>query len=75
MSISSRPWTFEPLEIDPEHCWQIYDPNTAALVATFYDYDRARDYLTWINKKQAKKKAEKDEKAKKRMQSWTTPTS
>jgi hypothetical protein len=54
-----EPWTFEPLEMDADPCWNIYDPNLGVHVATFYDHDRARDYLRWVNKKQAKKQAEK----------------
>ena len=37
----------------------IYDPNLARIVATFYDTDDAAHYLKWRNKKQAKLKAER----------------
>lgn len=57
--MTPEPWTFEALEMDQEITWDIYDPNTARLVASFRDYDRAREYLAWINRQQAKKKADK----------------
>lgn len=59
--ITTKPWTFEPLELHQEMTWEVYDPNTAQIVAAFHDYDRAREYLAWVNKKQAKKKAKKAE--------------
>ena len=59
MSIPVKAWTFEPLELDQEMTWVVYDPNTAQLVASFHDIDRAREYLAWVNKKQAKKRAKK----------------
>lgn len=55
-----KAWTFEPLEMCPENTWDIYDPNAAQLIATFYDHKQAKKYLRWINKKQAKKQAKKD---------------
>ena len=60
MSAADKPWTFEPLEVDHEPTWTIYDPNLARIVATFHDEDEAADYLRWRNKKQAKKKARDD---------------
>lgn len=59
MTITPKPWTFEPLELHQEMTWEVYDPNTAQIVASFHDYDRAREYLAWINKKQARKRAKK----------------
>lgn len=41
--------TNRPLEIDPEYVWEISDPNTAQLVAIFYDETAAREYLAWRN--------------------------
>lgn len=51
--------TFEPMELYPEFTWEIYDPNTARLVATFHDPARAHEYLEWVNRKQDKKQAKK----------------
>jgi hypothetical protein len=39
-------------------------------VATFYEYDRARDYLRWVNKKQAKKAAKKKALQQSRSAAW-----
>lgn len=50
----TRPWTFEPFEADRAEVTDIYDPNLARIVATFYDADEARAYLKWRNKRQAK---------------------
>lgn len=52
-------WTFEPFEAEAREVVDIYDPNLARIVATFYDTDDAAQYLKWRNKKQAKLKAER----------------
>jgi len=41
-----------PLEIDQEQVWEVTDPNTARLVAIFYDESAARAYLDWINQEE-----------------------
>lgn len=61
MSVPLKAWTFEPLELHQEMTWEVYDPNTAQIVASFHDYDRARQYLAWVNRKQAKKAKKKAE--------------
>jgi len=38
-----------PLEIYKEEVWEILDPNTAQLVAIFYDHIAAFQYLAWRN--------------------------
>lgn len=43
--------TTEPIELYPERVWEIHDPNTARLVAIFYDEDAATAYLKWRNRK------------------------
>jgi hypothetical protein len=57
--MTPEPWTFRDLEMHQEECWEIYDPNTAQLVATFHDRERAQGYLDWINEKQAEKREKK----------------
>lgn len=52
-----RAWTFEPFEAEAREIVDIYDPNLARIVATFYDTDDAAQYLKWRNKKQKKAKA------------------
>jgi hypothetical protein len=43
--------TPEPWYAYRERVWEIYDPNTARLVATFYDKEAAKEYLKFINKR------------------------
>lgn len=42
--------TTEPLEMYPEQIWEVSDPNTAKLIALFYDETEARKYLAWRNR-------------------------
>lgn len=42
--------TNEPIEVYPERVWEIHDPNTARLVAIFYEEDAAMEYLRWRNR-------------------------
>lgn len=65
MSRHSKPWTFEPFEMDEQQTWSIYDENLARIVAVFYDHDEALDYLCWRNRKQAKRKARQAKKFRK----------
>lgn len=57
MSRHTKPWTFEPMEIWPVQAWEIYDPNLARVVATYYTQPEAEKALARINRKQAKKAA------------------
>lgn len=46
-------------ELTPEEVttWEVFDPDTAHLIAVFHDHDAMIDYLRWANKK--RRKAEK----------------
>lgn len=57
------PWSFDPFEGETREVVDIYDPNLARIVATFYDTDEAAQYLKWRNKKQKKAKARKQAEA------------
>jgi hypothetical protein len=57
MSRHTGPWTFEPFVADKDTVWTIHDENEARVVAVFYAEKDASEYLAWVNKKQAKKKA------------------
>lgn len=39
-----------PYEIYPERVWEVHDPNTARLLAVFYDEDAAADYLKFLSR-------------------------
>lgn len=52
--MTDEPWTFEDLEVHASPGFDVYDPNLARNVATFYDEDEALAYARWRNKKQAK---------------------
>lgn len=41
-----------PYEIYSERVWEVSDPNTARLVAIFYDEDAAADYLKFLNREE-----------------------
>lgn len=54
LSHSSKPWTFEPFEIERETSWVVYDDNLARIVGIFFVEDEAEAYLKWRNKRQEK---------------------
>lgn len=39
----------EPLEIYEDRIWEILDPNTAQIVAVFYNETAAQEYMAWRN--------------------------
>lgn len=41
--------THAPLEMYPDPTWEVIDPNTARIVAVFYDENAAQEYLKWRN--------------------------
>jgi hypothetical protein len=43
--------TREPLEMYPDPTWEIIDPNTAQIVAVFYNETAAQEYLEWRNRR------------------------
>lgn len=57
--MTEKPWTFDDLEVHASPGFDVYDPNLARNVATFYDEDEARAYARWRNKKQAKIRAKR----------------
>lgn len=39
----------EPIELYADPTWTVLDPNTAQLVAIFYDETAAQEYVAWRN--------------------------
>lgn len=52
--------TNEPLEVYPANTWEILDPNTAQLVAVFYNEQACQDYLAWRNQSATEKETTDD---------------
>jgi hypothetical protein len=59
--MNREPWTFEDFESETDSVVNIYDPNLARHVAIFFDPKEGRRYLSWRNRQQARKRAEKAE--------------
>lgn len=43
----------QPCEIYAEPTWEIFDPNTARVIAVFSSQSHAADYLNWLNTKES----------------------